>query len=530
MNGNYFSIEDSNRLIVLNQRCQNLKWQQIRKLTEEIMICKEEIFRQSNILYNFLNKLYNIIPKEDVKFKKKSIKYQWIKVFLDQSKMTYTIHQDYQTYLIYNKISISNIEQELIKQSDIRSDFEAEITSFIYEKNQKFLEAFLQNDAYSQNKMQLEVNNSSLIGLIGYLNDVDDILTEEDFISILKFMKILMIKLFQKEYQGVANIIKKHFKEFIKNYELEPCNYPQNVNYNDFGEGFEAAKIIQQQNKIQEIKETEDLNQLKNGIYYIVKKKTIFIFEVTRNEKNAYIINEFEHYKQNTFVILDKLYKFNIYKIRTIKLKIEEAYILIKNLKKRKQFEKQQNQTIEIYKKIDFERINMELQNQINKFYSIQDNIKYFIKKINPQSNNNLEIYSIAFVTELQKKKIFDFELIPIKQFDLKKINLKFEQSNLGEILVDEKNLTIGVVVYLNKWKFMIYLNKIKTDNPCLNQVNNSEQLLKIQTNVKEIDPQVAQFYISLLLYKQENKVSKQIKDFLELKNQVWNSILKFLD
>lgn len=66
-------------------------------------------------------------------------------------------------------------------------------------------------------------------------------------------------------------------------------------------------------------------------------KKSIIILEIKNHDKSAYIINYFHHYK-NKSSIFDKLSNFKVWRIRTIKLNVEEAYTLIKCLKLKNQF------------------------------------------------------------------------------------------------------------------------------------------------------------------------------------------------
>ncbi|CAD8062506.1 unnamed protein product [Paramecium sonneborni] len=541
MDDNYFTNMDSSRVLNFFAQSQNLKFFQIQKINEEINCYKEEIFRYSNMVNNFVHQLRMLIPEDNIKLKNKSIKHKWIKLFVDQNRMTYWIHQDYCTYLIYHKISLPQIKKDLNQQYNIREAFEDIVTEYIFEINQKFFEFMLQVNPYSQDTIQFKFDNLGFYQMIEYLYDIDDILTEEELCKILFHIKKTMDNLIENENQKVIQIIQKQYKDFLENTAIDPCSYPQDFSYNDFGDGLETVQLISKQDNIQAIDESQNLDILENGIYSFQHKKTIIILEIFNNQKNAYIINEFEYY-QITSNIIEKLQKFTINRIKTIKLSIKEAYILIKMLKKKKQFEKYKNQTLQIYKKSEFEEINRELSNQTEQFQQIQQKILQFVTKITPQSKNYKDIYSLNFV-ELLKKQV-NFQIIPSKEFDYDLKKIEFQEQILAEVLVDKQQNTLGVVVYINKQQILVLLkntqdiknhdNKLDEEEfrihcQMSNKFENSKRTLLIQTNVKEIKPGVAQFYVSLLLHKQENNLCKHIKDFLELKSNVWMVLLNLL-
>ncbi|CAD8109294.1 unnamed protein product [Paramecium primaurelia] len=552
MDNNNELDEDSVIIIGLYYQYQQLRSYQIQKVLEEMNKYKEQILIYSSKIYGFLNKLYCLLPHDNDKLKKKSAKNKWIKIYFSNFKMQYMIHEDYCTYIIYNKIPTPNHQYHQPLQEDILSEFQDQILDYIQKINQRFFENLCQNNQYSQNNMQFQLDNFEYYQMIEnlYYNS-DDVLTSQEYQDIEEYMRKTAQQIIKYEFEKIADQIKNSYKDFISNTEIQPNQYPQEFNYKNYGDGLKAVKHMEdKQFKVQQIQENQDISELQIGVYYIQIKKSMIILEIKKDQKNAYIINYFHHY-QNKSSIFQKLSYFQIWRIKTIKLSIEETYALIKTKKKSSDFNQQQNNIIEIYEQQVFEEIN----NQLEQFNNLQQNIKNYISKIIPYSTNYKDIYSLKFIQQLQQKNNFDFNLIQIIEFDQNLEKLLFETQSQNVILKNKENIAFGAVIYPNQNQIIVYLkndsnifidgleysqqknyyrginmkesrfnkyNQEKSDFQLkINQKEQDQkQIIIYFTNIKDISAQVAQFYVSLLLKKPEFKVLKMIKNFFELKPQ----------
>ncbi|CAK76319.1 unnamed protein product (macronuclear) [Paramecium tetraurelia] len=531
---------------------------------------KTYIFDVCPTVKNFQNKLESLLPNpnENKKLMKKIIKHKWVKIYCNDQQLQSIFHEDYCTYLIYNRIPIPNGKQYQNFQNDILEIFQNRVCQQIKQINQGFYENFMEQDINSQYFREEQVDNFDYTELVEYINyDLNDIISEEQEYNIEDFMRRTVSDIISKEYLAVSAFIKKFYSDLITETAINPSQqYPQQFSYGNFGRGFSGLTPREnKQTKIQEIQECQELSKLDVGIYSIKVKKTIIILDITTKYKIAYIINYFDHYK-NKSSIFNQLKDFKIQKIKTIKLSVEEAYALIKYLKQKNPSYKQLwDGTIEFYKQQDFDEFNEYQKQKEQNYYKMLVDIKRFISIISPQSNNYKDIYSQAFVQTLQQNQRYNLDLIPTLEFDYVLKNLKDSKKQKAAILEDKQNLTIGVVLFLNQNQTILLLknyNNLKTSNECFlessKQMNQNEKILisdsnshgeeykdfylqikKINAdqkttiifdvNIQGIQSSVAQFYVTLILTRTENDQLKNIKKFLELKDSAWASILKIL-
>ncbi|CAK71675.1 unnamed protein product (macronuclear) [Paramecium tetraurelia] len=444
------------------------------------------------------------------------------------------IHEDYCTYLTYNKISITNSNINKLILEDECSNFEEKTTDYIILINELFAKKMLDDHQNIQQKIQMDIDNLQLFEIIERISDSKEILTQEEIEQIYLNFNKYKLDIIEKQYQNVQAFIQTHYTDFLQQSVIQQPQYPQELRYENYGNNLEILKSIEKYIKIQETDETK-LHNLQRGLYHLrlkKGKKMFIILEITSKKKqNAYIINYFQHYKEASQIIHKLQNNFNCYYIRTIKLqKAQEAYLICKHLKLKNEFQQKQNQIIEIYRAESFQQINLEIENIMKFIFQTQQMIRNFMSKIINNSKDVNQIYTLNFVKSLREKKALEITLIERIQFNQNIKSIQYQPSMLGAILEDQNKITQGVVLYFNRRIILFFLNNL--------QYNYQQELEKepnkfvkiINTKVKNIEAEAAQFYITLLLKNQTKNVARDIKSFLEQKTTAWVSILKFLE
>ncbi|CAD8155694.1 unnamed protein product [Paramecium octaurelia] len=558
--------EDFIRVQGLYRRAWQLRHAQKIRIRQLMDMYKAQLLIICPKVYGFQCKLQSLLPNptDNKKLLKKIAKYQWVQIYFYDLKFQSFIHQDYCTYLIYNKIPIPNGRYENQFQTDIFNFFQDKVCQFIIQINAGFYESLILQDINSQYYCEEQVDNFDYNNLVEYLSyNLDDILSEEQEYMIEHHMREVVSEIIKIEYLAVVDFIQQNYSDLITNTEIKLSQqYPDSFCYSNFGHGFyELNSRKNKKNKIQRIQECQDVSKLNFGIYYTQVKKTIIILEIAAKYKIAYIINYFDHYRKQSS-IFEKIEDFKIYKINTIKLNVEEAYELIKYLKYKNRSCKQLwKETIQFYKQQDFDEFTQFLEMKEQNYYQTLDDITRFISTISPQSNNYQEIYSQALVSKIQQNQSYNLDLIPIIEFDYDLKKLVKSQIQNAAILEDQQKLTIGVVIYLDQTQTILFVkdaNNLVMPNDSSLEFSEKETILITNPNVhgeefqdfyfqikktkmdkkniiifdvntKAIQSSVAQFYVTLILQKTENGQLRNIQKFLELKTTAWTNILKIL-